>query len=52
VHAVSLIVLAALTMSGGLNPIPCKSSQPSIFHCFNHEAINNSYTVMRCPLRG
>ena len=52
VHAVTLIVLAAVTMSGGLNPFPCQSSQPSVFQCFNHEAINNTFTLMRCPLKG
>ena len=51
-HASSLILLAVSVVSGALNPYPCNKTQPSIFHCFTYGNPNNTYAVMRCPLKG
>ena len=51
-HALSLILLVVSVVSGALNPYPCNKTQPSIFHCFTYGNPNNTYAVMRCPLKG
>ena len=51
-HALSLVILMTSIVTGGFQPMPQNKTQPSIFHCFNNEAINNSHTIMRCQLKG
>ena len=53
-HITSLIILSIVVLCGGLDSTPmltpCKTTQPSIFHCFNDHWKHENYTVLRCPL--
>ena len=55
-YITSLIILVIVVLCGGLDSspmlTPCNSTQPSIFHCFNDGGTHETYSVLRCPLKG